>query len=124
MTNATLQAFRDIAETMIGTADWQWIGPHMSQRMFGITRERAEGYAKAHGGTAQPMKAEHVAPSTMTRVIHLVVLNSGRIRVMFGGVVGSTYDSWHHWFQNGITAYADGDFVLVHCVRGTTWAND
>ncbi len=28
MTDATLQAFRDIAETMIGTADWEWVGPH------------------------------------------------------------------------------------------------
>ena len=56
MTNATLQAFRDIAEQMIGKADWQWIGPHMSQRMFGITQERAEGYAKAHGGKAEQMK--------------------------------------------------------------------
>ena len=56
MTTATLAAFRALADAMIGTADWQWIGPHMSQRMFGITQERAEGYAKAHGGTAEPMK--------------------------------------------------------------------
>jgi hypothetical protein len=55
MTNTQLQAFREIAETMIGKADWEWIGPHMSQRMFGITQERAEGYAKAHGGTAKKM---------------------------------------------------------------------
>jgi len=55
MTDATLKAFRDIAEIMIGQADWQWVGPHMSQRMFGITRERAEDYAKAHGGKAEPM---------------------------------------------------------------------
>lgn len=55
MTDATLTAFRAIAAAMIGPADWQWIGPHMSQRMFGITRERAEGYAKAHGGKAEPM---------------------------------------------------------------------
>lgn len=55
MTTATLQAFREIAEQMIGKADWEWIGPYMSQRMFGITQERAEGYAKAHGGTARQM---------------------------------------------------------------------
>lgn len=55
MTDATLQAFRDIAEQMIGKADWQWIGPHMSQRMFGITKERAEDYAKSHGGIARKM---------------------------------------------------------------------
>jgi hypothetical protein len=39
MTNANLEAFRSIAAEMIGTADWQWIGPQMSQRMFGITRD-------------------------------------------------------------------------------------
>ncbi len=57
MNTATLQAFREIADQMIGKADWQWIGPHMSQRMFGITQERAEGYAKAHGGVAKKMEA-------------------------------------------------------------------
>ena len=56
MTAATLEAFREIAEQMIGQADWQWIGPHMSQRMFGITQERAEGYAKRHGGRAEQMR--------------------------------------------------------------------
>ena len=56
MTDATLQAFRTIAESMQSSpADWQWIGPHLSQRMFGITRERAEAYAQRHGGTAEPM---------------------------------------------------------------------
>ena len=43
---------------MTGSAptDWQWIGPHMSQRMFGITEERARGYAESHGGTASKME--------------------------------------------------------------------
>ncbi len=58
MTSATLDMFRTIAAEMIGTADWQWVGPHMSQRMFGITQERAEAYAKAHGGHAEPMRKE------------------------------------------------------------------
>lgn len=58
MTNATLDMFRTIAAEMIGKADWEWVGPHMSQRMFGITRERAERYAKAHGGTARQMVAQ------------------------------------------------------------------
>jgi hypothetical protein len=58
MTTASLEMFRAIAEQMIGKADWQWIGPHMSQRMFGITRERAEDYAKRHGGKAEQMKAD------------------------------------------------------------------
>ena len=56
MTNTQLTAFRELAEQMIGKADWEWIGPHMSQRMFGITQERAEGYAKRHGGTARQME--------------------------------------------------------------------
>ena len=57
MTESTLQAFREIAsQMMIGKADWEWIGPHMSQRMFGITQERAEAYAKAHGGIAKKME--------------------------------------------------------------------
>jgi hypothetical protein len=56
MNDATLQAFRSIADAMIGTADWQWIGPHASQRMFGITRERAEAFAARHGGEAKPMQ--------------------------------------------------------------------
>lgn len=55
MTDTQLQAFRNIAEQMIGQADWQWIGPYMSQRMFGITQERAENYAKRFGGTAKKM---------------------------------------------------------------------
>lgn len=56
MTNATLEGFRKIADAMqTGATDWQWIGPHMSQRMFEITRERAEAYAQRHGGEARPM---------------------------------------------------------------------
>jgi hypothetical protein len=35
--------------------NWQWIGPHMSQRMFGITEARARAYAERHGGTATKM---------------------------------------------------------------------
>ena len=37
------------------TFDWQWIGPHMSQRMFGITEKRAKEYAAKHGGKAEQM---------------------------------------------------------------------
>lgn len=59
MNNAQLQAFRDIADAMQAKpADWQWIGPHMSQRMFGITQERAEAFALRHGGKAEPMAKE------------------------------------------------------------------
>mgnify|MGYP003423233404 FL=1 len=58
MNDATLQAFRKIADEMIGgaAANWQWIGKHMSQRMFGITEERAKDYAKRFGGEAKQMK--------------------------------------------------------------------
>ena len=58
MTDATLELFRSYAEAMqTEPADWQWIGPHLSQRMFGITRSRAEAYAARHGGEARPMEA-------------------------------------------------------------------
>lgn len=56
MNNATLQTFRNIAESMqTAPTDWQWIGQHMSQRMFGITEERAKAYAARHGGEARKM---------------------------------------------------------------------
>lgn len=56
MNEATLTAFRAIAGLMqTEPATWQWIGPHMSQRMFGITEQRAKDYAARHGGTAKPM---------------------------------------------------------------------
>ena len=35
--------------------NWQWIGPYMSQRMFGITEKRAKEYAARHGGEAMKM---------------------------------------------------------------------
>lgn len=58
MTNATLEGFRMIAEAMNAgkPTDWQWIGQHMSQRMFGITEERAKEYAARHGGEAKRME--------------------------------------------------------------------
>lgn len=55
MTTNELEGFRILADAMIGRADWEWIGPHMSQRMFGITQERAEAYAARHGGVARKM---------------------------------------------------------------------
>ena len=54
ITDATLTAFRNLADAMLGPdRDWEWIGPHPSQRMFGITRDRAEDYARRHGGVAR-----------------------------------------------------------------------
>lgn len=57
MNDATLYEFRRLASVLAGTEpqDWQWIGPHMSQRMFGITEARARAYAERHGGTASKM---------------------------------------------------------------------
>ena len=56
MADATLNAFRAIAESMNSeAADWTWTGPHMSQRMVGITETRAKQYAERHGGTASKM---------------------------------------------------------------------
>lgn len=58
MTDATLLQFRAIAEAMnTEPANWQWIGAHMSQRMFGITQARAQAYAARHGGEAREMEA-------------------------------------------------------------------
>lgn len=53
-----LQPFRDLAEAMRPPVphDWQWIGTWDSQRMFGITEERAKAYAARHGGTARRME--------------------------------------------------------------------
>jgi hypothetical protein len=54
MTNAALSQFRAIHAAMqTEPTNWQWIGRHMSQRMFGITKTRAQDLAKHHGGTAQ-----------------------------------------------------------------------
>jgi hypothetical protein len=60
MTDATLIAFRAIADRLAGDEpqDWQWIGPHLSQRMFGITEQRARAYAARHGGEAHQMQPE------------------------------------------------------------------
>ena len=59
MTDHQLIAFRAIADQLAGnqSQDWQWIGPHMSQRMFGITEARAKAYAARHGGAARKMEA-------------------------------------------------------------------
>jgi hypothetical protein len=58
MTEAQLQAFRALYQAMVTEPqNWQWIGPHMSQRMFGITEARAKAYAARHGGEARKMAA-------------------------------------------------------------------
>lgn len=54
---ALLSYMRQLAlEMHEGRANWQWIGRHMSQRMFGITEHRAKYYASAFGGEAREME--------------------------------------------------------------------
>lgn len=54
MNEATLTGFRAIAEAMgIRDEGWEWIGEHLSQRMFGITEARAKEYAAKFGGVAR-----------------------------------------------------------------------
>ncbi len=58
MNAATLQAFREIAASMqTSPQTWQWVGPFMSQRHFGISEAKAREFAARHGGVAQEMKA-------------------------------------------------------------------
>jgi len=53
MNDATLQYFRDLAAAMHPEPhNWNWVGPHMSQRMFNITEKRAKDYAARFGGEA------------------------------------------------------------------------
>lgn len=54
-----LNNIRNIAEQMLPPKEnnWQWIGEHMSQRMFGISEKRAKAYAEKHGGEAKEMTA-------------------------------------------------------------------
>jgi hypothetical protein len=63
MNDAVLNHFRGLAEAMAGPdpQNWQWIGPYMSQRMFGITEKRAKEYAARHGGEAQQMVPQPAA---------------------------------------------------------------
>lgn len=56
MNDATLDGFRALAAAMNSEpCDWQWIGPHMSQRMFGISENRAREYMVRFGGDARRM---------------------------------------------------------------------
>jgi hypothetical protein len=59
MTYNQLETFRAIADAMqTAPTNWQWIGPHRSQRMFGITEQRARAYAERHGGVASAMSSD------------------------------------------------------------------
>lgn len=58
MNTTTLNEFRRLADALAGPEprDWEWVGPHMSQRMFGITERRARDYVTWHGGSARRME--------------------------------------------------------------------
>lgn len=57
MNYAVLAQFQAYAEAMNPEpTNWQWIGQHMSQRLFGITEKRAKAYAITHGGIASPLE--------------------------------------------------------------------
>ena len=55
MNDRTLNAFRQIASDMGIGGDWQWIGKYDSQRMFGLSEDRAKAYASKYGGEARRM---------------------------------------------------------------------
>lgn len=63
MNEAVLGHFRELAAAMAGPEpqNWQWIGQHMSQRMFGITEKRAKEFAARHGGVAAMMPPQPAA---------------------------------------------------------------
>ena len=65
MNDAALDQFRALGETLGSNEPktWQWIGPHMSQRMFGISERRARAYAERHGGIAKQMKEPRPMPT-------------------------------------------------------------
>ena len=59
MNENVLQSFQAAYEAMqTEPCDWQWIGPHVSQRFFSITQARAEAYAAKYGGTAYHMQTD------------------------------------------------------------------
>jgi hypothetical protein len=54
MNEAQIESFRALASAMSPDPhDWEWIGKHLSQRMFGITEARAREYAERYGGEAR-----------------------------------------------------------------------
>lgn len=81
MNNAALETFREIAYAMRAgePQDWQWIGEHMSQRMFGITETQATTLAQRHGGVARrmPILPPAAAPDATFPAVdgHMCLLN-------------------------------------------------
>jgi hypothetical protein len=63
MNDPVLNHFRELAAAMAGPEpqNWQWVGKHMSQRMFGISEKRAKEYAARHGGEAKQMVPQPAA---------------------------------------------------------------
>jgi hypothetical protein len=63
MNDLVLNHFRKLAGEMSGPEpqNWQWVGKHMSQRMFGVSQKRAKEYAARHGGVAAMMPPQPAA---------------------------------------------------------------
>ena len=60
MNEKTLEGFRMIAAAMAGApTDWEWVGKFMSQRMFGITEQRAKDFEARYGGVARKMDTNY-----------------------------------------------------------------
>lgn len=80
MNEAQLERFRAIAEAMqTEPTNWQWVGPHMSQRHFGITKTRAEAYVRMFGGEAREMDPPGPPKTYLYEVMYCV--NSDDIHV-------------------------------------------
>jgi hypothetical protein len=107
---AALDAFRQIHEAaQIAPCDWQWIGPHMSQRMFGITRERAEAFAARHGGEARPMGA--VLAGDVLEVRY-------QVRGATFGVYRVTAGGWPELLEGGIATLEAAEARRVELLEG------
>lgn len=121
---AQLSHFRALAEAMHGgePQDWQWIGKHLSQRMFGISEKRAKEYAKLYGGAASRMSENPVArqnraprrkPNPKVTVFH--ANPKGRRVVPFSG--GSVLQSTRV-FEIAYKHVQDGDDYIHKFRRG------
>lgn len=57
MNDATLDYFRSLADAMAGDTlrDWQYVGPYISQRYYGITEQKAKDLQARFGGDARQM---------------------------------------------------------------------
>ena len=52
-------------------------------------------------------------PNTFNLHVTLVVLPSGQIQLYCTGEKSTLYQSWAHWFANGISSFVPGEVVKV-----------